>query len=63
MQVPAITAIIPLYNGAAFIKEALDSVLSQSLRPAEIIVVDDGSTDNGPDIVAAMAREHEITLI
>jgi len=60
---PAITAIIPLFNGAVFIEEALNSVLAQTLPPAKIIVVDDGSTDNGADIVAGMAREHNISLI
>jgi glycosyltransferase involved in cell wall biosynthesis len=58
-----ITAIIPLYNGAAFIEEAISSVLGQTLMPDEIIVVDDGSTDAGPDIVAGMARSQPIKLI
>ncbi len=63
MRDPAITAIIPLYNGAAFIRESLGSVLAQTVRPAKIIVVDDGSTDNGPEIVAEMARDNDILLI
>ena len=63
MEDLSITAIIPLYNGAAFIEEALRGVLAQTLPPAKIIVVDDGSTDNGPDIVASMACDHNISLI
>ena len=58
-----ITAIIPLYNGGRFIRETLESVLAQTMPPDEIIVVDDGSTDNGPDIVRAMAQEHPIRLL
>jgi glycosyltransferase involved in cell wall biosynthesis len=63
MRDPAITAIIPLYNGAEFIEEALESALAQTLPPARIIVVDDGSSDDGPDIVVQMARSHDITMI
>jgi glycosyltransferase involved in cell wall biosynthesis len=50
-----IAAIIPLYNGAAYIQAAIDSVLEQERPADEIIVVDDGSTDDGPSIVEAMA--------
>jgi glycosyltransferase involved in cell wall biosynthesis len=63
MNDPAITAIVPLYNGAEFIEEALNSVLTQTLPPVRINVVDDGSTDDGPDIVMRMSRDHDICLI
>ena len=42
--------IVPCYNGAPFLEEALRSALSQSYPEVEIIVVDDGSTDNSPEI-------------
>jgi glycosyltransferase involved in cell wall biosynthesis len=58
-----ITAIIPLYNGGRFIQETLESVLAQTMIPDEIIVVDDGSTDNGADIVRRMAQDHPIRLL
>ena len=58
-----ITVIIPLYNGAAFIEQALQSVFRQTLTPTEIVVVDDGSTDDGPAIVARLAASHPITLL
>jgi glycosyltransferase involved in cell wall biosynthesis len=60
---PRIATVIPLYNGAPYIVEALNSVLAQTLPPAEIIVVDDGSTDDGPAIVRRMAASHPITLL
>jgi glycosyltransferase involved in cell wall biosynthesis len=46
-----ITVVIPLYNKAPYIQRALDSVLTQTRLPDEIIVVDDGSTDGGAEIV------------
>lgn len=48
----AISVVIPLYDGAAFIGETLDSLAAQTEPPAEVIVVDDGSSDDGPDLVA-----------
>lgn len=44
------SVIIPIYNKAPYVKKALDSVLSQSFRDFEIIVVDDGSSDNSYDV-------------
>lgn len=47
-----ITVIIPVYNGQRFLKAAIDSVLAQTLGDWELIVVDDGSTDATPRILA-----------
>jgi glycosyltransferase involved in cell wall biosynthesis len=58
-----IAVILPLYNGAPYIRQAIESVLNQSLPAAEIIVVDDGSTDDGPQLVENLAREHPIILL
>lgn len=44
-----ITVIIPVYNSEATIEECINSVLHQSIMPQQIIVVDDGSTDNSLD--------------
>jgi glycosyltransferase involved in cell wall biosynthesis len=59
----SIAAIIPLYNGAPFIRESLESVLHQTDPADEVIVVDDGSTDDGPEIVKEIAKFHSIHLI
>ncbi len=58
-----IAVIIPLYDGAAFIEQALRSVFRQTLPATEIVVVDDGSTDDGPAIVERLAASHPITLL
>jgi glycosyltransferase involved in cell wall biosynthesis len=47
--------VIPTYNAAAWIAETLDSVLAQSHSPAEVIVVDDGSSDRTREIVGRYA--------
>ncbi|HUB16974.1 MAG TPA: glycosyltransferase [Acetobacteraceae bacterium] len=58
-----IAAIIPLYNGGRFIARALESILDQTLQPDEIVVVDDGSTDDGPVIVQRYTRAHPVQLL
>jgi glycosyltransferase involved in cell wall biosynthesis len=58
----SIAVVIPLYNGERYIQEAIKSALCQSLPPTEIIIVDDGSTDNGRAVVEKLARRHPITL-
>jgi glycosyltransferase involved in cell wall biosynthesis len=45
MDLPLVSIIIPVYNHAAAIEQSLDTVLTQTYRPLEIIMVNDGSTD------------------
>lgn len=47
-----VTCVVPVFNGERYLAEALDSVLSQTYQPVEIIVVDDGSTDGTAQVVA-----------
>lgn len=49
----------PCRNEAAHMRRTLDSVLAQSLRPALWVIVDDGSTDETPDILAEYAARHD----
>jgi glycosyltransferase involved in cell wall biosynthesis/predicted SAM-dependent methyltransferase len=60
---PTISVVIPLYNGAHYIERALQSVFRQTLPPDEIILVDDGSTDNGIEIVGRMNAPGIVRLL
>ncbi len=53
----SISVIIPTYNYGRFIAEALQSVLRQTLRPDEIVVVDDGSSDETRDVVSGFGED------
>lgn len=46
-----ISVIVPVYNGEKYIKRCLDSILNQSLKDIEVVIVDDGSTDKTKSIV------------
>ena len=48
---PLVSVVIPLYNKADYIRRTLDSILAQTVDDFEVLVVDDGSTDEGPSIV------------
>lgn len=56
-QVPRVCVLLPVHNGEKYIESALRSVMGQSLRDIEILVVDDGSTDETPAILARLAAE------
>jgi glycosyltransferase involved in cell wall biosynthesis len=45
-----VSIIVPVFQGEAYLAEALDSIVAQNYRPIEIVVVDDGSTDDTPAI-------------
>jgi glycosyltransferase involved in cell wall biosynthesis len=62
---PTVAALIPVWNGAAFLSEALESALAQKPAVDEVLVIDDGSTDGSAEIaqgfgprVRCVSREH-----
>ena len=56
MKHPLVSVIIPTYNRSQMVQEAIDSVLNQDFADYELIVVDDGSGDNTPAILAAYGQ-------
>ena len=54
-QLPRVSVVMPVFNGAEYLEVALESVLGQTLNDLELIVVDDGSTDASPEILERVA--------
>lgn len=53
-----VSVIVPMYNVENYIKECLDSLVNQTLKDMEVIVVNDGSTDGGVEIVESYCKKY-----
>lgn len=60
---PRVSIIIPVYNGADYLAEAIDSALAQTYKNVEILVINDGSTDNGATEKVALSYGDKIRYI
>ena len=55
MADPRVTVLLPVFNGEPYLQDAIASVLAQTYRDFELLIVDDGSTDRSPEIAARFA--------
>ena len=58
----SVSAIIPVYNGEAFLQDAIESILQQTQRVSEIIIIDDGSKDKSFDIAVSISKSSLIPI-
>ena len=58
-----VSVIVPVYNAEKFLNRAIDSLLRQTLKDIEIILIDDGSTDNCPEICDEYAKKDSRIIV
>lgn len=64
MNRPNLSVVMPVWNGEIYLREAMESILAQTFRDFEFLIVDDGSTDTTPDILAEYAiKDPRIRII
>ena len=60
---PSVSVVMPVYNGAAFLREAIESVLAQTFRDFELLLINDGSTDDTQEIIDSYRRDSRLRCI
>lgn len=59
LNYPKISVIVPIFNLEKYVEDTVNSLLAQTYKNIEIILVDDGSTDNSPEICDCLAEQNE----
>ena len=62
-ETPAVSVVMSVRDGERYLAAAIESVLTQTLRDLELVVVDDGSTDSSPQILAAYASKDDRVVV
>ncbi len=63
MRYPSVSIVVPNYNHARFLPRCLDALTSQSILPSEILVIDDGSTDDSVSVLDEYASRHPVVRV
>ena len=63
MPGPEVSVVLPVRDGEAHVGQAVDSILSQTLADLELVVVDDGSEDRTPDVLAERAGDRRLRIL
>jgi len=57
---PLVSVVLPVWNGERYLKQTIESILDQHFSDFELVIVDDGSTDNTPKIIESLGRDPRI---
>jgi len=55
---PSVSVVMPCFNGRTYLTQAIESALAQTVRPTQILIVDDGSTDDSAEVIRQYQRYH-----
>lgn len=62
-RAPRVTVFLPVYNSENYVSEAIDSVLSQSFTDFELLIIDDGSSDNTPSVLKSYEEDPRVRIV
>ncbi|XDZ67103.1 glycosyltransferase family 2 protein [Alphaproteobacteria bacterium LSUCC0226] len=60
---PLVSVIVPCYNHEAYVEQAIKSVLNQTYKNIELVVIDDGSSDRSPGIIQKLSNEYDFKFV